>query len=448
MSKKVALFSAIISGSGQFMNKQGIKGVFFLFFQALFWTIELSTGTLNVLMGNIKNPELHGAFFREAGYFLSGFWGVITLGNTPKANANVMIFDHSVALLINGLISLVIFLIFVFIYIWGIRDAYKTRKQIEEGVIKSSKEYLDDLWNDMFEYIMITPATILVVFVSLIPIMFAFLTAFTNYNTNNIPPKNLIEWVGLQTYIDVITIPIWGKTFIGVFGWTVVWAFTASFTVYTLGLLQAVFINSKFVKAKRLWRSIYILPWAIPAFISTLVFRTMLNTNGPINTILLNAGIIDERIRFLTDPNIAKITIIVVNLWLGFPYFMALISGVLGTIGEELYEASSIDGANAFQKFKAITLPMVIRATAPLIVFNLTFNFNNFGLIYFLTDGGPLNPEYQMAGHTDILISWIYKLTLDQRMYNYASVFSIFIFIIIATFSTWNLLRTRAFKEG
>ncbi len=447
MSKIVALCSAIICGSGQLLNKQRLKAIFFFAFQVIFWTIELSTGTWNVLTGKIANPELPGAFFRESGYFSSGLWGLITLGNTPKSNADVSVFDHSISLMITGLISFVILIMFFLIYFWNIRDAYKTRKLIEKGIIKSSKQYWDELWEESFEYIMITPATILVVFVSLIPIIFAFLTSFTNYNTNNIPPRNLVVWVGFQTFKDVVTIPIWGKTFFGIFIWTVVWAFTASFTAYSLGLLQAVLINNKFVKGKKFWRSIYILPWAIPAFVSFLVFRTMLNTNGPINTMLLNAGLIDERIRFLTDPTMAKVTIILVNLWLGFPYFMALISGVLGSISEEIYEAASIDGANGFHKFRAITLPMVLQATAPLIVFNLTFNFNNFNIIYFLTEGGPANSEYQMAGHTDILISWIYKLTLDQRMYNYASVFSIVIFLIIASFSTWNLLRTRAFKE-
>ncbi len=448
MKNIVALCSAVVSGSGQLLNKQYIKGLFFFLFQALFWFIELSTGTWNVITGNIPNADVPSAAFREAGYFTSGFWGLITLGNTARATTKQVVYDHSIALLINGLITLLVFLIFAFIYIWGIRDAYKTRKQIEKGIIKSSKEYLHDLWEDAFEYIMITPATILVMFVSIIPIMFAFLTAFTNYNTTNIPPKNLVEWVGFQTYKDVLTIPIWGKTFVGVFIWTVIWSFSASFTVYALGLLQAVFINNKFVKAKRFWRSIYILPWAIPSFVSILVFRTMLNINGPINSLLISAGLIDKKIGFLTDPTAARITLIAVNLWLGFPYFMALISGVLNTISEEIYEAADLDGANGFQKFRTITLPMAIQATAPLIVMNLTFNFNNFSLIYFLTDGGPANPAYQMAGRTDILISWIFKLTLDNRMYNYASVFSIFIFIIIASFSTWNLLRTRAFKEG
>ncbi len=448
MKKIVALCSAVVCGSGQVLNRQYLKAIVFFLAQALFWFIELSTGTLNVITGNYQNKELPGAIFREAGYFTKGIWGVITLGNTPRTGTSQAIYDHSIALLINGLIAIVILLIFFFIYVWCIRDAYKTRANIEKGIIKTSREYVEDLWEDAFEYIMITPATILVAFVSLIPIAFAFLTSFTNYNTNNIPPKNIVEWVGFDTYIDIITIPIWGKTFLGVLAWTVIWSFIASFTVYSLGLLQAVLINNKFVKGKRFWRSIYILPWAIPSFVSILVFRTMLNVNGPINTMLMDAGLIDEKIRFLTDPFNAKVIIILVNMWLGFPYFMALISGVLGTISEEIYEAASIDGANGVQKFWALTLPIVIQATAPLIVFNLTFNFNNFQIIYFLTDGGPANPNYIMAGHSDILISWIYKLTLDNRMYNYASVFSIFIFIIIASFSTWNLLRTRAFKEG
>jgi arabinogalactan oligomer/maltooligosaccharide transport system permease protein len=134
-------------------------------------------------------------------------------------------------------------------------------------------------------------------------------------------------------------------------------------------------------------------------------------------------------------------------MWLGFPYFMALITGVMTTIPQEMYEAAQIDGANTWQQFRAITLPFVIASTAPQILMSVTFNFNNFNMIYFITGGGPANPAYQMAGSTDILISWIFKLTLDQRMYNFASALSILIFIIVASVSAWNLLRTRAFKE-
>jgi arabinogalactan oligomer/maltooligosaccharide transport system permease protein len=134
-------------------------------------------------------------------------------------------------------------------------------------------------------------------------------------------------------------------------------------------------------------------------------------------------------------------------MWLGFPYFMALITGVMTTIPQEMYEAAQIDGANAWRQFKSITLPFVIASTAPQILMSVTFNFNNFNMIYFITGGGPANPAYQMAGSTDILISWIFKLTLDQRMYNFASALSIMIFIVVASVSAWNLLRTRAFRE-
>jgi len=146
----------------------------------------------------------------------------------------------------------------------------------------------------------------------------------------------------------------------------------------------------------------------------------------------------------------ARGSLLLVNVWLGFPYFMALISGVMTTIPQEQYEAAQIDGANTFQQFRKITLPFILASTAPQLLMSITFNFNNFNMIYFLTGGGPPNPDFQMvgAGSTDILISWIFKLTLDQRMYNYASALSIFIFIIIASVSAWNLLRTRAFKEN
>ncbi|GHU99312.1 hypothetical protein FACS189483_08420 [Spirochaetia bacterium] len=127
---------------------------------------------------------------------------------------------------------------------------------------------------------------------------------------------------------------------------------------------------------------------------------------------------------------------------------LAQSSGVMTTVPQELYEAAEIDGANSFQQFRVISLPMILMSTAPQILMSVTFNFNNFNMIYFITGGGPPNPAYQMAGSTDILISWIFKLTLDQRMYNYASAFSMFIFVILASVSAWNLLRTRAFKES
>jgi arabinogalactan oligomer/maltooligosaccharide transport system permease protein len=168
---------------------------------------------------------------------------------------------------------------------------------------------------------------------------------------------------------------------------------------------------------------------------------------GPINQLLINLGLIDHRIPFLTDPLLAKITIILVNLWMGFPVFMVMIQGILSNIDKGLYEAAEIDGAGAFQVFKKITLPLVFKATGPLLVMNFAGNFNAFSSIYFLTEGGPVNTNYQLAGDTDILISWIYKLTLNHQIYDMAAVMCIILFVGIAAVSFWNFRRTTAFKE-
>jgi arabinogalactan oligomer/maltooligosaccharide transport system permease protein len=441
MSIVAAICSTLIWGSGQLFNKQKIKGLFFFVFYLIFAGIELFTGSINILTGNAE------AQFRNAGFFIRGIWGLITLGTIPRENSSVRVYDHSIMLMLGGIIASMVLLIFLLIWAWNILDAYRTRKRIEGGERISSVQYFKNLWTASFEYIMIAPGMILVVFISIVPIVFAILVAFTNYNMNFIPPRRLVEWTGFGTFADIIKIKIWGGTFVRIFIWTVLWAFLATFSSYTFGLFQALILRAKAVKLRAAWRAIFILPWAVPGIVSTMVFRAMLHQDGAINQMLLGAGIIEQAIPFLSNVFWARLCLILVNVWLGFPYFMALISGVMTTVPQELYEAAQIDGANAFHQFQAITLPIILASTAPQLLMSVTFNFNNFNMIYFLTDGGPPNPSFQMAGSTDILISWIFKLTIDQRMYNYASALSIFIFVVVASVSAWNLLRTRAFKE-
>ncbi len=187
---------------------------------------------------------------------------------------------------------------------------------------------------------------------------------------------------------------------------------------------------------------------AIPPIISLMVFRNLLNGQfGPVNQILINMGIISEKIPFLSDPILAKIMVILVNLWVSFPMFMVMILGVLSNVDNSLYDAEAIDGASKIQVFKKITMPLIFLATTPNLIMSLAGNFNAFGAIYFLTQGGPLNSELQFAGDTDILISWIYKLTLNQQMYNMAAVMSVLIFILIGGFSFWKFKNTVTFKE-
>jgi arabinogalactan oligomer/maltooligosaccharide transport system permease protein len=441
MSTVTAICSALVWGSGQLLNKQKIKAAVFFVFQLIFAGVELFTGSINIITGSAE------AQFRSAGFFVRGLWGLITLGTIPRENSGVKVYDHSIMLMLGGIIAAMVLLIFLLIWIWNIVDAYTTRKRIEGGERISSVQYFKRLWTGSFEYIMIAPGILLVIFISIVPIIFAVLVAFTNYNMNFIPPRRLVEWVGFGTFADIIRIKIWGSTFMRIFVWTVIWAFLATFSSYAFGLLQAMILRAKAVRLRQVWRAIFILPWAVPGIVSTMVFRAMLHQDGAINQLLLNIGLMKTAIPFLSEVFWARLCLVLVNIWLGFPYFMALISGVMTTVPQELYEAAQIDGANAGQQFKAVTMPIILASTAPQLMMSVTFNFNNFNMIYFLTDGGPPNPAFQMAGSTDILISWIFKLTIDQRMYNYASALSIFIFIVIATVSAWNLLRTRAFKE-
>ena len=461
MKYLAAISSAIVWGSGQSLNKQKLKSLIFFIFQVLFISIELLTAN------SWKNAariivETSGRFdlsqflalmskqlcdIHNYGFFVKGVWGLVTLGTIPRAQA-AAVYDHSIMLMLGGIIAVFALLLFCAIWIWNIRDAYKTREKIDKGVQISSVQYFRDLWKNSFEYIMISPGLLLVLFISLVPIIFSILVAFTNFNANFIPPRKLVEWRGFETFGRIIGVKIWGSTFIQIFIWTVIWAFLATFTAYAFGLFQALILRAKAVKFRSFWRGIFILPWAVPGLVSMLIFKVMLNQEGVINQMLLAAGIIKTAIPFLSDTLWARLCLVLVNIWLGFPYFMALISGIITTIPQEQYEAAQIDGANNFKQFRSITMPFILSSTAPQLLMSITFNFNNFNMIYFLTGGGPANPNFQMAGSTDILISWIFKLTLDQRMYNYASALSIFIFVIVASISAWNLLRTRAFKEN
>jgi len=178
-----------------------------------------------------------------------------------------------------------------------------------------------------------------------------------------------------------------------------------------------------------------------------MLFRNFFVTNGVINQLLMGTGILSSPISFFGSVAWSRAVLFIVNTWLGFAAPMVLITGVMTTLNQEIYEAASIDGANAFQQFKSLTLPTIFAAISPLLIMHISGAFNNFAIIYFITDGGPMNPNYMMAGSTDILLSWVFRLTFDHRMFNFASVFSTFIFLIIAAVSVPNLLRTRAFKE-
>lgn len=445
MKKKVSstLISCFLWGGGQFIIcKQRMKGLLLFCFQFIMISLELFTGYWPEYFAGLI-PKF--SFRLHGGFFTKGIWGILTLGVKEGAKNG----DYSTKLLIQGIIVILVGIIFLGIYIWNIKDAYMTGKQMDDtGSCLTSKAAFKRIGSKSFPYLILIPVGILIMFITLMPILFSILTAFTNYNRSHLPPGNLVDWVGFDNFKKLFQVPIWSSTFFSVLRWNIIWAIIATFSTYFFGMFQALMLNSKHVKFKSAYRSIMILPWAIPQLISLLVFKNLLNGQfGPLNQFLMDLGLITERIPFLTDPLIAKITILVINLWLGFPMYMIMIQGVLANIDTGLYEAARIDGAGGYKVFRCITLPLVLRATAPLLVMNLAGNFNSFGLIYFLTDGGPVNVNYQFAGDTDILISWIYKLTLNQQMYDMAAVMNIFLFLMVGVVSFFNFRRTKAFKE-
>ncbi|MFF2267391.1 carbohydrate ABC transporter permease [Cellulosimicrobium cellulans] len=440
--------SAVVWGAGQVANRQPLKGAMFFAFFVATLLLELMTGRYPA------GPD--GFRFREnGGFFLRGIWGLVTLGTTPRQMglSGLTAGDHSIVLMVNGIIALFVMLLLGCVWVWSVRDAAKVARLRDQGEkAESSVAYFRNLWQTSYAYLVLMPSIVLVLFVSALPIVFGVAIAFTSYDRNHLPPAQLVEWTGLANFGRVVAVSSWAQTFAGVFIWTVVWAVLATLSTYLFGFVQASILASKRVRFPRLWRSIYILPWAVPAMISALVFRSMFNGQfGPISGFLVDIGLTDERINWFTDPNnpnLARAVALLVNLWLGFPYFMALIGGTLTNIDKSYYEAARLDGASTFQQFRAITFPIVYRATAPLVILAFVSNFNNFGVIYFLTEGGPANPDYQYAGNTDLLITWLYKLTLDNRLYNIGAVMSIIIFMIVGAFSVWNLRRSRALEDG
>ncbi|MFB5661499.1 ABC transporter permease subunit [Alteribacillus sp. HJP-4] len=412
---KTATWLALIPGAGQYYNRRFIKG--------------------SVMLG------LAAAFVITFAQFLNiGYWGLFTLGTLQGT-------DDSRSLLIQGILSVFLTLTALGFYAASIFDARRDAQKIRDGwKIPPVRKALYDWFDAAFPYLLVTPGLILLIFVVVFPLLFMVLLAFTNYNRYNAPPGNLLDWVGFQNFFEIVNVPIWRETFISVFSWTLTWTFGATTLQIALALLLAVIVNDKRIKFKRLIRTVFILPWAVPGFVTIMIFSALFNDNfGAINRDII-VPLFGSGIPWLTDPFWAKTAIIMIQVWLGFPFVYALFTGVLQSISSEWYEAADVDGGSKFQKFWYITLPHILFATAPLLIMQYSFNFNNFNIIYLFNEGGPA-VRGQEAGGTDILISWVYSLTFENSMYSLAAVVSIIMGLMVAIFAFFQFRRSRAFKE-
>jgi arabinogalactan oligomer/maltooligosaccharide transport system permease protein len=235
---------------------------------------------------------------------------------------------------------------------------------------------------------------------------------------------------------------------LGVIVWTFAFAILSVALTFALGLFLAIVFNDWRMKGRKFYRTIIILPYAFPGFLSGLVWLGLLNQDfGFVNQILFGGA----DIPWLVDPWLAKVSVLLVNLWLGFPYMFLICTGALQSIPDELMDAASVDGAKPWAIFRLIKFPLLLVSVAPLLISSFAFNFNNFNIIYMLTGGGPRNPAAGVdAGATDLLITLVYKVAFGQgtgRDYGLASAFAILIFLIVATVSVIGFRRTRALED-
>lgn len=426
--KKVALTSVLFMGLSHILYfKQYVKGILFALLEIIF-------------ILNIPN-------------IINKITDLITLGS-PQPDISVKLRDNSIFMMIDGVMCLAVIIIFIAIFVISIKSAMEIYEDsCKTGSIKIEKFSIDRIIDKSFPIFGLAPALILVIFFVVVPLVFSALVAFTNYSSpEHIPPNNTVDWVGLENFKYMFFGEnTWSSALLRVSIWTIFWAFAATLTCYFGGLLMAVVMTESKIKLKPIFRTIFILPYAVPAVISMLVWQNLLNgTFGTVNRTLMELGILNNPIPWLSDPIMAKFTVVLVNLWAGYPYFMLLTMGTMTAISADVFEAARIDGANKFQIFKGITLPLVLYQTTPLIIMSFTHNINNFGAIFFLTGGAPYVADSTItsAGGTDILVTWIYNLTVTLMRYNYASVLAVMIFVVLAPFAIFNFRQTKSYKDG
>ena len=421
--------SFLVMGLGSIARGQVLRGLLFLLFEIVFIFYMVTTG----------------------GYWMSMLPSLGKIGPHDEYNAVLDAYtktygDNSFKILLYGVLT--IFFIVAFLYTW--RMNVKQNKIAQEYLkagrrLKSSGDDLRSLVDEQFyKTLLALPLTGILIF-TVLPIVFMILVAFTNYDGTHDGYNNaLFGWQGFANFRTLLTWSGSGVNYSATFGeiltWTLIWAFFATFTNYFLGMFVAMAINKKGIKLKKVWRTILVLTIAIPQFISLLYVSKMFAKNGIVNGFLMSMGWIQQALPFWDDPTWARVTVVLINIWIGIPYLMLIATGILMNIPADLYESARIDGANPWQQYTKITLPYMLFVTGPYLLTSFTGNMNNFNVIYLLTGGAPTNPAASSAagsvGYTDLLITWLFKITTGaESQYYLASVVGILVFVVVALIS-------------
>lgn len=434
--------SFFIFGFGNIYYGQVAKGLFFLLFEIVFIVYMIL-------------PSGGGYWLSKVNWFKTG----MTVGTEqgrfeydPIYDTDVWVAgDDSVKVLLYGLLT-VIFIV-GFIYTWRLQvkqcricmDITAKGKKVRSG-----KDDLKSLLDDQFHKTLLSVPLFGICAFTVLPIIYMVLIAFTSYDAAHDGYSNLFSWVGLEHFNELFNFGVGGLglAFGEILSWTLMWAFFATFSNYFLGMFVAIMINKKGIKLKKFWRTVLVMTIAIPQFVSLLYTSKLFDSSGIIGKLLGKIPAISEYlltnhyISLWDSPTVAKILVIVINIWVGIPYIMLMATGILMNIPQDLYESSKIDGATAWQQYSKITLPYMMFVMGPYLLTSFVGNLNNFNVIYLLTGGNPLNTEIGSAGgasvgHTDLLITWLFKMTLGstESKYYMASIIGILVFVVVAFLS-------------
>ena len=426
--------SCLIMGLGNILAGQAIKGILFLLIEiAMIVFMALPQGGIYCLS---MIPSL-------------GWQGMGEVYNAEKGVYEYTMGHQSNLILLYGVATICVIILFVVIWRASVRSGYQALSLKRSGKpVPTFKDDLHGLLDANVHKLLMTPPTLCLFVFTVIPLVYMMCMAFTNYSRDG-DHLILFDWVGIRNFIDIFdansTI---GKQFGEVLSWTLVWAVFATFLNFIFGTFVAIIINRESTRAKGLWRGLLSLTIAVPQFVSLMLINSMLQPDGIINRSLWNWGILAEgtRLPFLTDATWARATVIIVNLWVGIPYTIMQVTGILKNIPAEQYEAATLDGANVMQQFYHITLPYMLFVMTPYLITQFTGNINNFNVIYLTTRGYPLGVG-DTAGATDLLVTWLYKLSVDQQKYNLAAVIGIFTFVVLSIVSLVTYRSTGSYKD-
>ena len=462
--------SFLIFGFGNLYYGQIARGILFLLFEIAFFVYMFAIPTSVDPTTLLPNYRVQSG----ANWLKSVNW--FGLGDSNKVgdiqqSANVydpeldvyitLPGEDSTRVLFNALLAVIFIIAFIYTWRMQVKQCRICMDITAQGKkIKSGKDDLKSLLDDQFHKTLLTPSLLGILIFTVLPMIFMILIAFTNYSDvmgssgmlNG--TSQLYEWVGFKNLAELLN---FGEGGIGVaFGellvWTLIWAVFATFSNYFLGMLVAIMINKKGIKLKKLWRTVLVMTIAIPQFVSLLYVSKMFDFNGFIGSFIYkNIPFIREYLianntnTLWQVPEAARIMVIVINIWVGIPYVMLMATGILMNIPTDLYESARIDGASGYQQFTKITLPYMLFVTGPYLLTSFVGNLNNFNVIYLLSGGGPVNldmniPSLQglVPGHTDLLITWLFKLSTGSgagARYYLASALGILIFVVVAVLS-------------